>query len=131
MKKLMIVEDEAVIAMQLGMRLRAMGYDVVGTATSAEESIRMARDLSPCLILMDIVMEGDLDGIDAAETIKSEMDTPIIFLTAYTDGEYINRAKNVGPFGYIVKPYSENELMANIEIAIHKKQVGTKTKTGR
>jgi PAS domain S-box-containing protein len=123
MKRLMIVDDEAIITMQLGMRLRSMGYDVVGTASSAEESVRMAKDLNPNLILMDIVMEGNLDGINAAEIIKAEMDIPIIFLTAYTDDEYIKRAKNVSPFGYIVKPYSDNEVKANIEIAIHKKEL--------
>lgn len=128
MKRLMIVDDEAIITMQLGMRLRSMGYDVVGTASSAEASVRMAKDFSPDLILMDIVMEGNLDGIHAAEIIKAEMDIPIIFLTAYTDDEYINRAKNVEPFGYIVKPYSDNEVKANIEIAIHKKELERKQK---
>jgi hypothetical protein len=105
-----------------------MGYDVIGTASSAEESLRMAKDLNPNLILMDIVMEGKLDGINAAEIIKKEMDIPIIFLTAYTDDEYIERAKNVEPFGYIVKPYSDNEVKANIEIAIHKKELERKQK---
>jgi hypothetical protein len=126
MKRLMVVDDEAIITMQLGMRLRAMGYDVVGTASSAEASVRMARDFSPDLILMDIVMPGDLDGINAAEIIKEEMDIPIIFLTAYTDDEYIKRAKSVEPFGYIVKPYSDSEVKANIEIAIHKKELERK-----
>ena len=130
MNRLMIVDDEAIITMQLGMRLRSMGYDVVGTASSAEESVRMAKDLNPNLILMDIVMpgDGDIDGINAAEIIKDEMDIPIIFLTAYTDDEYIRRAKNVSPFGYIVKPYSDNEVKANIEIAIHKKELERKQK---
>ena len=128
MNRLMVVDDEAVITMQLGMRLRSMGYDVVGTASSAEESVRMAKDLNPNLILMDIVMEGKLDGIHAAEIITAEMDIPIIFLTAYTDDEYIERAKSISPFGYIVKPYSENEVKANIEIAIHKKELERKQK---
>ncbi len=123
MNRLMVVDDEAIITMQLGMRLRAMGYDVVGTASSAEASVRMAKDFSPDLILMDIVMPGDIDGINAAEIIKAEMDIPIIFLTAYTDDEYIKRAKSIEPYGYIVKPYSDNEVKANIEIAIHKKEL--------
>lgn len=128
MKRLIIVDDEAIITMQLGMRLRSMGYDVVGTASSAEASVRMANDLNPNLILMDIVMPGNIDGINAAEIIKDEMDIPIIFLTAYTDDEYIERAKNVEPFGYIVKPYSDNEVKANIEIALHKKELQRKQK---
>ena len=126
MKRLMVVDDEAIITMQLAMRLRSMGYDVVGTASSAEASVRMAKDFSPDLILMDIVMPGSIDGINAAEIIEDEMDIPIIFLTAYTDDEYIERAKNVSPFGYIVKPYSDNEVKATIEIAIHKKELERK-----
>lgn len=128
MNRLMVVDDEAIITMQLRMRLQSMGYDVVGTASSAEASVRMARDFNPDLILMDIVMPGNLDGIHAAEIIKDEMDIPVIFLTAYTDDEYINRAKNVGPFGYIVKPFSDNEVRANIEIALHKKELERKQK---
>ncbi|MFQ5688185.1 MAG: response regulator, partial [Candidatus Scalindua sp.] len=85
MNRLMVVDDEAIITMQLRMRLQSMGYDVVGTASSAEASVRMARDFNPDLILMDIVMPGNLDGIHAAEIIKDEMDIPVIFLTAYTD----------------------------------------------
>ncbi|ODS34333.1 MAG: response regulator [Candidatus Scalindua rubra] len=98
MRRIMLVDDEAVITMQLERRLSSMGYDVVGTASSGEESVSITRDLSPDLILMDIVMDGKLDGIDAAEIIKKEQDIPIIFLTAYTDDKFIERAKNVEPF---------------------------------
>ncbi len=126
MKRLMVVDDEAVITTQLEDRLQSMEYDIVGIASSGEESVSMAKELRPDLVLMDIVMKGKLDGIDAAEKIKADMDIPIIFLTAYTDDEYIERAKNVSPFGYIVKPYSDNEVKANIEIAIHKKELERK-----
>ena len=122
MSKVMLVDDEAVITMQLEKRLPSMGYDVVGTASSGEESILMARDLKPSLILMDIVMPGRLDGIDAAEIIKKELDIPIIFLTAYTDDKFIERAKNVEPYGYIIKPFNEREIRPNIEIALYKKE---------
>ena len=128
MKKLMIVEDEAVIAMQLDKRLRSMGYDVVGTVSTAEESVRMAKELNPNLILMDIVMPGNLDGINAAEMIKDEMDIPIVFLTAYTDDIYINRAKCVGPYGYIVKPFTDNDVKVNVEVALHKREMELKQK---
>jgi Response regulator containing CheY-like receiver domain and AraC-type DNA-binding domain len=87
----MIVDDEAVIITQLEDRLRSMKYDVVGTASSAEESVCMARELCPDLILMDIVMQGEFDGIDAAKTIQTDMDIPIIFLTAYAEEKYIKR----------------------------------------
>ncbi len=122
MSKVMLVDDEAVITMQLEKRLPTMGYDVVGTASSGEESILMARDLKPSLILMDIVMPGRLDGIDAAEIISKELDIPIIFLTAYTDDKFIERAKNVEPYGYIIKPFNEREIRPNIEIALYKKE---------
>lgn len=128
MRKLMIVDDEAVVTTQLEQRLESMKYDVVGTASSAEESVCMARDLCPDLILMDIVMKGKLDGIDAARIIKEDMDIPVIFLTAYADDKYINRAMLAEPFGYIVKPYRENEIMANIEIALYKKELERKHK---
>ena len=128
MSKVMLVDDEAVITMQLEKRLPSMGYDVVGTASSGEESILMARDLKPSLILMDIVMPGRLDGIDAAEIISKELDIPIIFLTAYTDDEFIERAKNVEPYGYIIKPFNEREIRPNIEIAIYKKELEQRQK---
>ncbi len=105
MSKVMLVDDEAVITMQLEKRLPSMGYDVVGTASSGEESILMARDLKPSLILMDIVMPGRLDGIDAAEIISKELDIPIIFLTAFADKGRLERAKLTYPSGFILKPY--------------------------
>ncbi len=123
MKRVMVVDDEAVITTQLEERLKSMEYDVVGTASSAEESVSLARELCPDLVLMDIVMKGELDGIDAARTIKEDMDIPVIFLTAYADDKFINRAMQVEPFGYIVKPYRESEIKANIEIALYRKEL--------
>ena len=98
-----------------------MGYAVVGRASSGVDAIAKAKELRPDLILMDIVMPGEKSGIDAAEEIKSEMDVPVIFVTAYADEEFIKRAKTVEPFGYIVKPYEDRELRAGIEIALYKK----------
>ncbi|MEE9201559.1 MAG: response regulator [Candidatus Brocadiales bacterium] len=120
MHKIMLVDDEVVITTQLEERLMSMGYDVVGTAASGEGSVRLARELSPNLILMDIVMPGKLDGIDAAEIIKAELGIPIIFLTAYADDKFVERAKEVEPFGYILKPFNEDQIRATIEIALHK-----------
>ncbi len=128
MKRLMVVDDEAVITTQLEDRLQSMKYDVVGTASSAEESVIMARELCPDLILMDIVMKGKLDGIEAAELIKNELDVPVIFLTGYTSDNYIKRAKTVMPFGYIVKPFREDDIRANIEIAFYRKELERKQK---
>jgi len=126
MHEIMVVDDEAIITTQLEERLKIMGYEVVGCASSGEEAVDMARRLRPDLILMDIVMPGKLDGIEASRTIKAELDIPIIFLTAYTDEKFINRAKNVEPFGYIVKPFQEKEIKATIEVALYKKELERK-----
>ncbi len=122
MKKIMIVEDEAVIALRLEQRLIEMGYDVIGTICSGEAVVENARSFQPNLILMDIMLNGDLDGIDAAMIVKEELDIPIIFLTAYSDDKLIERAKKVDAFGYLVKPVRDRELKAAIEIALYKKK---------
>jgi len=121
-KSILLVDDEAVITTQLEERLTRMGYCVVGRAASAEEGIEMARRLRPDLILMDIVMPGEMDGIDATEIIAREMAIPVVFLTAYGDDRYIERAKKVNPEGYIIKPYQENEIKAVIEIVMERRR---------
>lgn len=127
-KEILIAEDEAFIATRLEERISLMGYGVLGTASSGEESIEMARRLNPDLVLMDIVMPGKLDGIDASEIIRSELGIPIIFMTAYGDDDFIARARNVEPFGYILKPFQKDELKAAIEIAFHKKEMEERLK---
>ncbi|MCP5004318.1 MAG: response regulator [Planctomycetes bacterium] len=122
MKKLMVVDDEAIITMQLEDRLRSMEYDVVGTASSAGESVCLARERRPDLILMDIVLSGTLDGIDAAGIIKAELGIPVIFLTGYADEKYILKAKKLEPSGFLLKPFRINEIRANIEFALHRKE---------
>ena len=123
MAKILIVDDEAYVSTQLEERLISMGYDVVGRASSGETSIDMAKSLHPDLILMDIVMPGKIDGIAAAEIIKEEVDIPVVFLTGYAEDQFIERAKSVEPFGYIVKPFQEREIKATIEVAIYKKEM--------
>ncbi len=123
MFKILIVDDQAYISTQLEERLTSMGYNVVGTASSGDASIDMAKTLNPDLVLMDIVMPGKLDGIAAAQIIKEEQDIPVIFLTAYTEDQFIERAKHVEPFGYIVKPFQEKEIKATIEVALYKKNM--------
>ncbi len=123
MHKVLIVDDEAVVITQLEERLTSMGYDIVGSASSGTEAVEMARHLSPDIVLMDIVMPGRLDGIDASQIIKTELDIPAIFVTAYADDNFVERAKKVEPFGYIVKPFQEKEIKASIEIGLHKKEM--------
>jgi CheY-like chemotaxis protein len=123
MRKIMVVDDEVVIATRLEERLTSMGHEVVGTAFSGEEALEMARHLRPDLILMDIVMPGKLDGIDVSRIIKAELDIPVIFLTAHGGEKLVERAKDVEPFGYIIKPFEETEIKAAIEVALYKKDM--------
>lgn len=123
MHRVMVVDDEVLLTIHLEERLSAMGYEVVGQAFSGEEAVEIAKKLRPDVILMDIVIPGKIDGIAAAELIKAALDIPVIFLTAYTECQLIERAKQVEPFGYIVKPFHERELKAVIEVALYKKEV--------
>jgi CheY-like chemotaxis protein/DNA-binding PadR family transcriptional regulator len=121
MSKILVVDDEAIITMQLEERLSAMGYIVAGMASSGEDAIEKARRLVPDLVLMDIVMPGKLNGIEAAKTIAGDMDIPVVFVTSYADDIIIEKAKHVGPYGYIVKPFNELEIKAAIEVALFRK----------
>ena len=100
-----------------------MGYDVAGVAYSGEEAAEKARSLRPDLILMDIMIPGKLDGINVAEMVKSELDIPVIFLTAFSEDKIIERAKKAEPFGYILKPFQDREVKAAIEVAFYKKEM--------
>ncbi|WP_256386613.1 response regulator, partial [Hydrocoleum sp. CS-953] len=118
----MIVEDESIIAEDLADSLRTMGYTVVDIVSSGEEAILMAAEKQPNLILMDVMLQGEMDGVTAAEQIQSNLQIPIIFLTAYTDNKTLQRVKATNPFGYIVKPFEERNLHLTIEIALQRHQ---------
>src|SRR5512136_2898704 len=118
MSKILVVDDEAIITMQLEERLTALGYEVVGMAASGEESIEKARRLSPDIVLMDIVMPGKMNGIEAAKQIYEEMGIPCVFVTSYADDAIIQKAKEARPYGYIVKPFNELEIKAAIEVGL-------------
>lgn len=119
MARILVVDDEATITTQLEERLTQMGYQVVGTASSGAEAIALARESRPDIIIMDIVMPGGVDGIEAAGRIKQELDIPVVFLTAYGDEDYIERAKGAEPLGFLTKPYQINTLRATLEVALH------------
>ena len=123
MHRLMLVDDQVVAVMELEEHLRLMGYDIVGMASSGQEAVSMAKDLRPDLVLMDIVMPGKWDGIAAAERIKAELDIPVIFLTGYAEEHFIERAKKVEPFGYVLKPLQEEQIKVAIEIALYRKKM--------
>ncbi|MBU1743813.1 MAG: response regulator [Proteobacteria bacterium] len=126
--KIMVVEDEWVVADQLCRDLKDLGYTVCSTASTGDEAIRKAEADRPDLILMDIVLKGKMNGIEAAGRIASQFNIPVIYLTAHTNQEYIERAKQTNPFGYLVKPYNQKELYATIEMALHKHRVDKEIK---
>jgi len=126
MNRLIIADDEVIISTQLEEFLKTKGFDIVGIATSGIQAVAMAKELMPDLMLMDIVMPGELDGISAASKINRELKIPVIFLTAYADEEMINRAKHIGPFGYVLKPIQPQQILAAIEIALHKQNMEQK-----
>jgi putative two-component system response regulator len=121
--KILIVEDEWVIADQLCRNLEDFGYRVCPVVSSGDEAITKADAERPDLILMDIVLKGRMDGIEAASHINAQFDIPIIYLTSYINPEYIERAKQTKPFGYLVKPHDQSELYACIEMALNKHKV--------
>ncbi|MBX3468506.1 MAG: response regulator [Planctomycetes bacterium] len=119
-RRVFIVEDQRLIAADLANTLRRLGYDVVGSAASGEEAVEAAPGARPELVLMDIRLQGPMDGIAAAGELLRRIDVPVVYLTAYADEETIRRAKLTGPFGYVVKPFNERELRAGIEVALYK-----------
>ncbi len=121
MSKILVVDDEAIITMQLEERLTLMGYTVAGMAASGEDAVNKARRIHPDLVLMDIVMPGKMNGIEAAKIITEELDIPVVFVTSYADDVIIEKAKSVQPYGYIVKPFNELEIKAAIEVALFRK----------
>jgi len=121
--RLLVIEDDRVVALDLCGTLEELGYIVIGTATRGEEAIELAQRLAPSLILMDVRLAGQLDGIQAATVIRSQSDVPIIYLTAHSDRETLQRAATTIASGYLVKPFKATELRCAIEIALHKHAV--------
>jgi two-component system sensor histidine kinase UhpB len=119
-KKILIVEDQLIIAMDLRLTLEGLGYGVIGIAGTAEECFQYFEKDKPDLVLMDIMLSGSVDGISAAEVIHKDFDVPIIYLTAHSDDNSLLRANLTGPYGYIVKPIEERDLYTSIEIALHR-----------
>lgn len=122
-EKIMVVEDEKIVALDIRDSLESFGYNVPCMASTGKDAVEMAKIHNPDLILMDIVLKGDMDGIDAAEIIHSDSDIPVIYLTAYSDEKTIARAKLTSPFGHILKPFETRELRTNIEIALYKREL--------
>ena len=119
MTDILIVDDDATLAMELEEYLPTIGYQVMGVASSGSEAIKLARKFKPNLILMDIKMPGKLNGIQAAGIIKSELSISIIFISGHADEKLLEQAKLVEPLGYIHKPFSEEQIAAALKIACY------------
>jgi CheY-like chemotaxis protein len=118
--QILIVENDNIIVMELRDRLQSLGYAIVAVASYGEEAIDEAEKTHPDLVLMNIRLKGDIDGIEAAEEIRDRFDIPVVYLTALTDQDTLQRAKMTEPYGYIIKPFSERQLQATIKMALGK-----------
>ncbi|MBV9744870.1 MAG: response regulator, partial [Acidobacteriia bacterium] len=116
----MPVEDERIVARDLQSRLQRLGYEVPAVASSKTEALELVQDLRPDAVLMDITLNGVPEGIAAAKQIRERFDLPVIYLTAHSDSDTLDQAKHTEPFGYLLKPFEDRELMVAIETAIHK-----------
>ncbi|MDZ7385371.1 MAG: response regulator, partial [candidate division KSB1 bacterium] len=118
--RILVVEDIAITAMDIKRRLQTLGYQVVGIAASGEDAIAKAQRERPDLVLMDIKLKGEMDGVQAAEEIRRHLDIPVVYLTAYSDETTLQRAKITQPFGYVLKPFEERELHTAVEMALYR-----------
>lgn len=118
--KILIVEDELLIAQGLSRKLQKLGYAVVGIVSSGEAALAIIPETHPDLVLMDIVIKGEMDGIETAAKVHDRYQIPVVYVTAYADDRTLDRAKVTGSYGYILKPFKERELIATIEMAIEK-----------
>ncbi len=118
--RILIVEDEGIVALDIKRRLERLGYAVAGTASSGAEAVEVAGRLAPDIVLMDVKLRGDMDGTEAARRIRESFAIPIVFLTAYTDEKTLASAKVAEPYGYVVKPFGDRELHSTIDMALYK-----------
>ena len=126
--RILIVEDEAIIAMEIESSLQSLGYEITSIVNTGDDAIKKAEEDKPDLIIMDIRIKGEMDGIDAVEVIRNRFGIPVIFSTAYLDQERIERAKITMPFGYVLKPIQERDLRVTLEMALYVAKVDAERK---
>ncbi|MDQ1275825.1 MAG: two-component system, response regulator PdtaR [Euryarchaeota archaeon] len=124
--RILIVEDEHIVAMGIKRMLKNMGYTLVGVASSGEDAINKAENTFPDLVLMDIMLRGEINGIEAAKEIKERFDVPIVYLTACSESKIVERAWKTGPSGYVVKPFDEKDLQKSINVALSRHKMEKK-----
>ena len=129
--RILVVEDEMVISLEITETLRRLGYEVVGQAITGLDAVRLADEKNPDLILMDIRLKGEMDGIEAASRIRGRYEQPVIFLTAHSDDVTLERAIAVSPSGYLIKPFKDRELYSSIELALHKHNIRERLRPDR
>jgi PAS domain S-box-containing protein/putative nucleotidyltransferase with HDIG domain len=122
-EKILVVEDERIVAEDIRLRLKGLGYTISGMAFSGEQAVKKAEETRPDLVLMDIVLEGQMDGIEAASLVRSRFGIPVVYLTAYADDKTLERAKMSEPFGYLLKPFEDRDLKTTIEMALYKSRM--------
>ncbi len=130
-RRILIVEDEKIIAEDIKRTLYSFNYDVVGIISYGEEAVKVAGEQTPDLILMDVMLSGEMNGLEAADIIYRDFDIPVIFLTAYANDEILSKAALSSPFGYLIKPFEDRELKANLEMAFYKHQMETNLRNSR
>jgi len=126
--RILIVEDEGIEALDLQHRLNRLGYIVPDTASTGEEAVKKAGETSPDLVLMDIMLRGEMNGVATAGQIRARFDIPVIYVTAYADEDTLQRAKITEPYGYLVKPFNDGELHITIDVALYKHKMERKLK---
>ena len=126
--RILVVEDEAVVAMETKSTLENWGYTVIATVNTGEKAVNITAAEKPDIILMDVQLQGDMDGIEAASRLRSDSDIPIIFLTAFADKDRLERAKLTLPFGYLLKPFQDRDLKATLEMALYTSEVAAERK---
>lgn len=129
--QILVAEDESIVAEDIKKSLQNMGYVIPSVVSSGEKAVEEIENSRPDLVLMDIVLKGEMDGIEAAAQIRSRFDIPVVYLTAYSDEKTLERAKITEPFGYITKPFKERELCINIEIALYEHKMEKKLKESK
>ncbi len=127
-KKILIIEDESIIAMGMQSSLEAKGYSIVGPAQNGKDAIDLASKNRPDLILADVLLRGEIDGIEAVKAIQETLDVPVVYLTAHTKESYFNRARSTKPYGYLIKPASQNEIYSTLELALYKHEMESRLK---
>jgi PAS domain S-box-containing protein len=127
-KNILVVEDEGLVAKDIQLSLEDMGYNVVNTVSTGEEAIELIEMSNPDLVILDIVLKGEMNGIDTAKEILKKYDVPLIYLTAYGDRDTVKMARETKPLGYIVKPYKQEDLYSTIEVALHTHEMKNKMK---